>query len=81
MPVHPIFEPCMETWTSFSARLGVSCPVFSFDVDFFDWWKKQLPMIEDFPYVGMDFQGSTNLVLPQGAQWDASGGTLKNMTS
>jgi hypothetical protein len=66
---------------SFLARLGVGHLVFSFDVDFFDWWKKQLPMIEDFPYAGMDFWGSTDLVLPQGAQWDASGESLKNMTS
>jgi hypothetical protein len=29
-------------------------------------------VIEDFPYVGVDFRGSADLVLPEGIQWDAS---------
>ena len=33
----------------------------------------QVPVIEDFPYAGMDFRNDDNLVLPEGAQWDASG--------
>jgi hypothetical protein len=27
-------------------------------------------VIEDFPYVGVDFRGSVDLVLPEGTQWD-----------
>jgi hypothetical protein len=30
-------------------------------------------VIEDFPYVGVEFRGSVDLFLPEEAQWDASG--------
>jgi len=30
-------------------------------------------MIEDFPYVGMDYRGDPELVLPPGENWDESG--------
>jgi hypothetical protein len=32
-----------------------------------------LVVIEDFPYVGVDFRGSADLVLLEGIQWEASG--------
>ena len=47
--------------------------VFSYDAGFFAWWDMQVPVIEDFPYVGMDFRNDDSLVLPEGAQWDALG--------
>jgi hypothetical protein len=43
--VHPSSESRMETCTSFSARLRVDHPIFYFDVEFFNWWKKMFPMI------------------------------------
>jgi hypothetical protein len=30
-------------------------------------------VIEDFPYAGVDFRGSMDLVLPDGMDWDMSG--------
>ena len=47
--------------------------VFSYNDGFFAWWEMQVPFIEDFPYAGMDFRNDTDLALPEGAQWDASG--------
>ena len=41
--------------------------------DFYFWWEQQLPALEQFPYVGMDFQGDNDLVLPSGGAWGALG--------
>jgi hypothetical protein len=54
--------------------------IFSFDADFFTWWRDQIPMIEDFPYVRIDFRGDTDLVLLEGAQWDVTCISSKNVT-
>jgi hypothetical protein len=70
---HHVSEPRMERWTSLSPRLGNEPSYFTFTAGFFTWWKRQIVMVEDYPYVGVDFRGSVDLVLPEGAQWDASG--------
>ena len=38
-------------------------------------------VIEDFSYVGVEFRGSTNLVLPEGIQWDALGTKDHNLVT
>jgi hypothetical protein len=63
----------MERWTSLSPRLGNEPSAFRFTTDFFAWWRRQLVAIEDFPYAGVDFRGSVDLLLPEGIQWDALG--------
>jgi hypothetical protein len=72
----PATEPQMERWTSLSPRLGNEPSTFRFTTDFFTWWRRQLVVIEDFPYAGVDFRGSADLVLPEGIQWDVSGTKL-----
>jgi hypothetical protein len=69
---HPMTEPHMERWTNLSPRLGNEPSTFIFIVNFFAWWRRKLVVIEDFPYARVDFQGSADLVLPEGIQWDAS---------
>lgn len=49
------------------ARLGGGPQLLSFDVGFFEWRESQIPMIEDFPYVGVDFRGDEDLILLVGA--------------
>ena len=67
-------EPRMERWTSLMPRTETGGrDVFSYDTGFFAWWRMQIPVIDDFPYAGMDFRGDENLALPEGMQWDASG--------
>jgi hypothetical protein len=66
----------MERWTSLSPRLGNEPSTTKFTVEFFAWWRRKLVLIEDFPYAGVYFIGSADLVLPEGIQWDASG--MKN---
>jgi hypothetical protein len=72
LAVRPVGEPGMERWTRLSPRLG-SESEFKFTGDFFAWMRHQFLMIEDFPYVGLDFRGSMDLVLLAGEDWDASG--------
>ena len=38
-------------------------------------------VIEDFPYVGVDFRGSEYLVLLEGTQWDVSGTKDHNLVT
>jgi hypothetical protein len=78
--VRPVGEPRMERWTSLSPRLGTDSE-FKFTGDFFAWLRRQLIVIEDFPYAGVDFRGSMDLVLPDGIDWDASGMKPKTLSS
>jgi hypothetical protein len=75
----PMTEPRMDMWTSLSPRLGNGTSSFRFTSDFFAWWRMQFMVIKDFPYVGVDFRGSVDLVLPKGIQWDASGMKNQNL--
>jgi hypothetical protein len=68
----PTTEPCMERWMSLSHRLGNETSTFYFTANLFAWWRRQLVVIKYFSCVGLECMGSTNLVLPQEAQWDAS---------
>ena len=63
---HPVTEPHMERWTSLSPGFGNDPSSFIFTVDLFAWWRRQLAVIEDFPYAGVDFKSSVDLVLPKG---------------
>ena len=37
------------------------------------WWERQLPALEQFSYVGMDFRGDPDLVLPPRGAWGELG--------
>jgi hypothetical protein len=56
----------MERWTSLSPRLGNDLSDFRFNADFFAWWRRQLVVIQDFPYAGVYFRGNVHLILPEG---------------
>ena len=47
-----------------------------YDDDFYFWWERQLPALEQFPYAGMDFHGDTDLILPPGGAWGELGNFL-----
>ena len=40
-----------------------------YDDAFFNWLGPQIPMIDDYAYVGLDFRGDPYLVLPEEYQW------------
>ena len=41
----------------------------TFDDEFFTWWDQQIITVDDYPYVGMDFRGDPDLVLPPNVAW------------
>ena len=47
-----------------------------YDDDFYFWWERQLPTLEQFSYAGMDFHGDLELVLAPGGAWGALGNFL-----
>ena len=36
---------------------------------FFRWFERQDMAFSEYPYIGMDFRGDPDLVLPDGEQW------------
>jgi hypothetical protein len=61
-------DPWMLRWCQLMARHVVG-PIIKYDDTFFDWLQPQMLMVDDYAYVGMDFQGDPNLALPEDAQW------------
>ena len=55
----------MEIWTSLMPRIEIGgANILSYDEGFFSWWRMQVPYIEYYPYVGMDFKNDQDLELP-----------------
>jgi hypothetical protein len=48
----------------------VARPIIKYDDTLFDWLQLQMLMVDDYSYVGLDFRGDPNLVLPE----DSKGG-------
>ena len=51
------------------ARTGVGKGKVKFGDPFFRWHRDQILMVEDYAYVGMEFSGYPDLLLPLGGQW------------
>ena len=47
-----------------------------YDDDFYFWWERQLPALEQFLYAVMDFRGDPDLVLPLRGAWGELGNFL-----
>ena len=64
----PVCSPCqprLSRWGEIFLRQGGSGSVQSvYDDDFYLWWGRQLPTLEQFPYAGIYFRGDTDLILP-----------------
>ena len=39
-------------------------------LELFGWLRRQMIMVEDWPYAGTDFTGDPDLPLPEGDDWD-----------
>ena len=44
-----------------------------YDDDFYLWWKRQVPVLGQFPYTELDFRGDNDLVLPPREAWGEIG--------
>ena len=59
------------------AHTGAGRGKVMFGDPFFQWLRDQILMVEDYAYVGTDFNGDPDLLLPPGGQWGDIG---KNQT-
>lgn len=60
--------PQMRWWVELVSR-HASLSSMSFTHVFFQWLHVHLIMVEDCPYVGMDYHGDLELMLPEGEKW------------
>ena len=73
--VHCPRQPRLSRWREIFLRQGGRGSVESvYDDDFYLWWERKIPTLDQFPYDGMDFWGDNDLVLPPGGAW----GELRN---
>ena len=73
LPVSSPRQPRLGKWGEIFLRQGSSGSVQSvYDDEFYLWWERQPPSLEQFPYAGLDFWGENDLVLPPGGAWGAS---------
>ena len=74
LPVCSPRQPRMSRWGDIFLYQGGGGSVQRiYDDEFYFWWERQLLALEQFPYVGMDFHGDNNLVLPPGGAWEELG--------
>ena len=67
-------EPRMVRWSALIARHAIEgTEIVRFPPSYFRWLYRQIFVIEDFPYAGIDFRGDREMVLLVGEQWDDSG--------
>ena len=62
----------MQRWVDLMARHAGQSKVSFFDT-FFDWFNCQEMVFAEYPYVGMDFQGDSELALLAGEKWSVIG--------
>ena len=66
-------EPRLMRWGQMLLRLGGGTAPNAFDATFFHWWSEQIPVVEDYPYAGIDYREDYDLVLPPDARWGLEG--------
>ena len=69
IPPHGVRDPTQRCWANVMCRLGRGRVANPYTVDFFPWWQRQIISIDDYPYVGIDFQGDPDMPLPPGTSY------------
>ena len=70
---HQASLPAVCRWAVLLPRQGGGRTNESFDDDFFVWLSRQIPVIEDYPYVGMDFSRDPEIPVPPGEERGETG--------
>jgi hypothetical protein len=60
--------PAVCIWAALLLRQGGGRTVEAFNDDFFAWLSRQIPMIEDYPYAGIDFSRDPEMPVPPGEE-------------
>lgn len=68
-------DPAMLKWSGLLVRLGGGRQPHFFE-EFFSRLDQEILVVDDYGYVGIDFRNDSDLVLPEGYDWDASLGML-----
>ena len=68
-------ETRASRWARVMPRGGGGRPV-SWGVYFREWLDRQVVIVEDWPYAGIDFHGDPDMPLPAGEHWDDGGKPL-----
>jgi hypothetical protein len=55
-------DPRMKRWCDLMAR-HVAIPIIKYNDAFFDWFRPQILMVDDYAYANLDFRGDIDLVL------------------
>jgi hypothetical protein len=55
-------------WAVLLPRQGGGRTQEAFDDKFFDWWARQIPVIEDYPYAGISFLRDPDMPVPPGEE-------------
>jgi hypothetical protein len=54
----------VSRWEALLPRQGGGRTIEAFDDKFFDWWARQIPVIEDYPYAGINFTRDPDMPVP-----------------
>jgi hypothetical protein len=60
-------------WVVLFPRQGGRRTQQAFDDKFFDWWARQIPMIQEYPYVGISFLIYPDMLMPPCEEYDEIG--------
>jgi len=72
-------EPRIVRWVALMAcHPKEGTKVVRFSPEYFRWLNNKIFVIQDFPYVGMDYRGDLDMILPPGEQWDDSSKIIFN---
>jgi hypothetical protein len=63
---HIASSPAVNRWVVLLPRQGGGRTIEAFDDKFFDWWSRQILVIEDYPYAGIDFSRDPDMGVPPG---------------
>jgi hypothetical protein len=61
---HVASFPAVCRWEALFPRQGGGRTIEAFDDKFFDWWARQIPAIEDYPYAGINFSRDPDMPVP-----------------
>jgi hypothetical protein len=65
---HQASHPALCRWAALLPRQGGGRTIEAFDDKFFSWWVRQIPAIEDYPYVGINFSRDPEMLVPPGEE-------------
>jgi hypothetical protein len=70
----------MVQWIEVIRGQGGGMVSTAYNYDFFFWWRWKIIALDDYPYVGINFQGDLDIPLPPGAAYGDIGNKFLNIS-